>query len=126
MGGAVAAVNFFASTDDATQDKAAVRASAPGEPASPPRALAGVLKAGNVVIEHGLPAEGPALRALARDVGGPSTAALRRAGQAVEVRSSPSAGGVIAYAYQRRLRARDASDPALREFAEYWLGRGAP
>jgi hypothetical protein len=119
-------VSFFASTDDATQDKAAVSASAPGEPATPPSRLAPLLRAGNIVIEHDLRGEGAALRALARDIAGPPSAALQRAGQAIEVRYSPSAGGVVAYAYQRRLRARDAADPTLREFAEYWLGRGAP
>jgi hypothetical protein len=33
---------------------------------------------------------------------------------------------VVALAWAHLLRVRDASDPALREFVGFWLGRGAP
>lgn len=85
-----------------------------------------MLGPGNVVIEHDRRADGPALQALAEEIAGPATPALRRAGQAVEVRYSRGAGGIVARSAQGRLVARSASDPALRAFVEHWLGRGAP
>jgi hypothetical protein len=35
-------------------------------------------------------------------------------------------GPATALAWKRILRADDPADPALREFAEFWLGRGIP
>ena len=39
--------------------------------------------------------------------------------------AAPGTEGVIARAWRHLLRAVDPADPALREFADYWLGRGA-
>jgi hypothetical protein len=101
--------------------------------ATAPRGLQAPLRAGNIVIEY--PTVGPSARPLfdvaplhrlVRDVAGadPAPVALRRAGQAIELRGVGGRDAIVAYAYRRILRTRDPADPALREFAEYWLGRG--
>ena len=83
------------------------------------------LAQGNVVILYadGPPAE---LRRLQRDVaGGPFDAEIAAAGQAVVLAEAD----VPAYegrAWGRRLAVEDPQDPRLREFAEAWLGSGAP
>ncbi len=63
-------------------------------------------------------------RDLAEEIAGPPSQALRDAGQAVLVQSGTGRGGIVARAWRRELRAEDPEDPALREFVEYWLGRG--
>ena len=40
-------------------------------------------------------------------------------------RPNQTAGPVVAHAVGRRLVTEAADDPKLREFTEYWLGRGA-
>jgi hypothetical protein len=115
-------------------DSGRVRAGAagPGAPVAggaPPGlspALRRSLARGDVVLAYGTPRATGALRALADDVqGGPPDPALAAAGQAVLLVRQPGTAGVVALAWRRRLSARSPSDPALRAFAEYWLGRGA-
>jgi hypothetical protein len=110
---------FFNSRDDATigEDKAA-----PGK--ADPSLTDERLERGNVVILYGRPADREGLEALAREVSGPSDAALSEAGQAIIIERTPSEG-IIATAYRRTLTVRTPDDPVLREFIEYWLGRGA-
>ena len=67
----------------------------------------------------------PALVKLQKDVAGPFDAELAAAGQAVILAPRQGAGPATALAWNRILRA-DPSDPALHEFAEFWLGRGIP
>ena len=67
----------------------------------------------------------PALVKLQRDVAGAFDAELAAAGQAVILAPRQGAGAATALAWKRILRA-DPSDPALRGFAEFWLGRGIP
>ena len=120
LAGTVAIVSFLQSREDsdigATDDGPGVAAPDETEPR---------LRAGNLVLTHRSQADGPALRALAEDLAGPPDPALEEAGQAIAVEHRPDqAQAVVARAYRRRLEADSARDPALRRFAEYWLGRG--
>jgi hypothetical protein len=80
------------------------------------------LELGNVVILYDEPS--PALERLQKDVAGPFDAELAAAGQAVILARRDGAGPATALAWRRELRVDDPSDPALREFAEAWLGVG--
>jgi hypothetical protein len=84
------------------------------------------LELGNVVILYDGPRPAPALMRLQKDVAGPFDAELAAAGQAVILARRAGAGPATALAWKRILRARDPADPALRDFAEFWLGRGIP
>ena len=82
------------------------------------------LALGNVVLRYAGSRPPAALRELQDELTGPFDAEIAAAGQAVVL-----AGGgktVEALAWGRRLRARSPGDPALRTFAEAWLGEGAP
>jgi hypothetical protein len=80
------------------------------------------LELGNVVVLYERPS--PALSQLQEEVAGPFDASLAAAGQAVVLAPRAGAGPATALAWRRVLRAGDPTDPALREFAEAWLGRG--
>lgn len=123
---ALGAITFFNARDDATTGVGG-EISAPGRPASNPSGLEPLLRAGNVVIEHpGTAATERELRALADEISGSEDlAALRDAGQAVELRDGATNGRITARAWERALTTSDPSDPALRAFVEHWLGRGA-
>jgi hypothetical protein len=83
------------------------------------------LELGDVVILYDSREPPAALDRLQDDVmGGPFDAEVAAAGQAVILARRPSAGPATALAWRRILRADDPSDPALREFTEFWLGRG--
>jgi hypothetical protein len=83
------------------------------------------LETGNVVLAYGTGQPPPGLRALADDAaGGAFDPALVQAGQAVVLARRPGTSGIVALAWRHLLRARSASDPELRRFVEYWLGRG--
>jgi hypothetical protein len=88
--------------------------------------LVQALQLGNVVILYAGARPAPALVRLQKDVAGPFDAELAAAGQAVILARRAGAGPATALAWQRILRASDPSDPALRQFAEFWLGRGIP
>ncbi|MEA2154738.1 MAG: hypothetical protein QOE11_878 [Solirubrobacteraceae bacterium] len=117
--GAVAVVGaVLAARDDATVKPSG----GPGAPratnASPKVA------AGNVVLLYSDERLTSRLRALAADIGGPPDPALVAAGQAVILQRRPGLRvAVTAVTSARRLEAGDPGDPALRAFAEYWLGR---
>jgi hypothetical protein len=83
------------------------------------------LAAGDVVIVYGGAAPPPRAIALAKVVAAPFTPALAAAGQAVILSPLVATRGLIALAWTRMLRVGSASDPALRAFVSYWLGRGA-
>jgi hypothetical protein len=87
--------------------------------------LVNALALGDVVILYDGARPDPALVKLQKDVAGPFDAELAAAGQAVILAPRPGAGPATALAWKRILRA-DPSDPALHEFAEFWLGRGIP
>jgi Protein of unknown function (DUF3105) len=82
------------------------------------------LELGNVVILYEQQQPSPALERLQEEVSGPFDAELAAAGQAVILARRDGAGPATALAWRRVLRSDDPSDPALREFAETWLGVG--
>jgi hypothetical protein len=88
--------------------------------------LVTALELGNVVILYAGSHPAPALVRLQEDVAGPFDAELAAAGQAVILARRAGSGPATALAWQRILRADDPADPGLREFAEFWLGRGIP
>jgi hypothetical protein len=84
------------------------------------------LEAGDVILFYGTARPLAGARALAADVAGASfTSAIAAAGQAVILARRPGTSGVIAAAWRHLQPAASVSDPRVRAFAEYWLGRGA-
>jgi uncharacterized protein DUF3105 len=88
--------------------------------------LVQAVELGNVVILYDAAKPPPALVKLQDEVAGPFDAELAAAGQAVILARRAGAAPATALAYKRILRADDPADPELREFAEFWLGRGIP
>lgn len=85
------------------------------------------LEAGNVVFLYGSPTPPSDLPAVAQSVAaGPFTPDLAAAGQAVVLARRAGTRGILALAWRHRMVASSASDPALAQFADAWLGRGAP
>jgi hypothetical protein len=84
------------------------------------------LEVGDVVLMYGSRTPPPGLRTLAQAVAGPFSPALAAAGQAVILSRRAGTRGVTGVAWTHLLRVRSPSDPLLRQFADYWLGRGAP
>jgi hypothetical protein len=121
LAGTVGVIAFFQARDDANigGEQSGPGVEAPGETGER-------LRAGNVLLTYRSPADADALRALADEVAGPPDPALEEAGQAILVERRPDQSApIVARAFQRRLEARSADDPALRAFAEAWLGQGA-
>jgi hypothetical protein len=118
--GAVAVSLAINARDDASVERSAgpgVARAAGAQPAVVP---------GNVVLLYSDERLTAALRKLALDTGGPATPAVVAAGQAVVVRRQPGLRvAVVGLTSARRLDARGPDDRRLREFIEYWLGRGA-
>lgn len=85
-----------------------------------------VLASGDVVISYGGRSPPPGLQALARAVAGPFTPALAAAGQAVILARRPGTAGLIGLAWTHIIYVSAADDPALEQFARFWLGRGVP
>lgn len=83
------------------------------------------LELGDVVLAYPGARPPGALRTLQEEVAGPFDPELAAAGQAVVLARVPGIEGVQALAWRHRLQAGSPGDPALRSFAEYWLGRGA-
>lgn len=116
--GAVAAL--LASRDDSTVS------SAGGPGVVRPAGARPVVAAGNVVLLYSDERLTRGLRELATDIGGPPDKALVAAGQAVIVQRRPNQPvPVVAVSATHQIDATGPEDPALREFAEYWLGRDA-
>ena len=83
------------------------------------------LELGDVILFYGTAKPPAELRALQDDVSGPFDTEVAAAGQQVILARRPGVEGVTAAAWRRLLRAGSAGDPALRAFAEAWIGRGA-
>lgn len=105
------------------QTPAAIRSDRDGTHLSEDQTLH-ALELGDVVLLYGTSAPPAALRALQRSVSGPFDPVLAANGAAVILGYRPGTDGVTALAWRRVLHAPSASDPALQEFADYWLGRG--
>src|SRR4051794_36494272 len=126
----VGLVAFLASRDSGPVHHSAP--AGPGQPVAggaPPGLSPGLrdsLRRGDVLLAYGSPAPPRGLGALANAVqGGPPDPALAAAGQAVLLVRQPGTTGVVGLAWRRRQPAPSPADPALRRFAEYWLGWGA-
>lgn len=83
------------------------------------------LELGDIVIAYGEAQPPSALRALQQSVAGPFTPALAAAGQAVILWPRPGTNGYIGLAWTRMLHVREVG-PLLKQFAERYLGQGAP
>jgi hypothetical protein len=88
--------------------------------------LLGALAAGDVVILYGGAQPPPGLTTLAQALGPSFTPALVQSGQAVILGRRPGTAGLVGLAWAHMIRSASVLDPRLREFAAYWLGRGAP
>jgi hypothetical protein len=87
--------------------------------------LLSALELGDVVILYPTRALEPPLRRFADQLAGPFSAPLAAAGQAIVLDRDPRRGGITALAWRHLLRVSGAGDPALRDFANFWLGHGA-
>lgn len=83
------------------------------------------LASGDVVILYGERRPPVALQTLARALAPAFSPDLARSGQAVILAHRPGTNRLIGLAWAHMLTVADASDPRLRDFAAYWLGRGA-
>ena len=83
------------------------------------------LEVGDVVIVYGTRDPPPGLLAFADSVAPRFSQALAAAGQAVILVHRPRYPGVAALAWAHLLRVSGPDDPRLRQFVEFWLGRGA-
>jgi len=83
------------------------------------------LARGNVVIMYGSSLPPPGLAALARAVAGPFTPALAAAGEALILARRPGTVGMIGLAWTHIVYVSAPDDPVLKQFALFWLGRGA-
>lgn len=145
IGGFVLVLLFFEGRDDSQVPQAASGGDVPGQVVTDQRRaqsptpirsdrdgtrlnddqLLHALALGDVVLLYGTRAPPAALRALQQRVSGRFDPVLAANGAAVVLAYRPGIDGVTALAWKRMLRAPGASDPALQEFADYWLGRGA-
>jgi hypothetical protein len=83
------------------------------------------LELGDVVVMYGTPSPPPGLRPLASSLAAPFTPALAATGQAVVLARRQGTAGVLGLAWAHMVRVARPSDPLLRSFIDYWLGRGA-
>ena len=84
------------------------------------------LETGDVVFMYGSRRPPAGLRAVARAVAPPFTAALAAAGQAVILARRAGTDGVLGLAWTRLVRVSGPADPLLAAFARDTLGQGAP
>jgi hypothetical protein len=84
------------------------------------------LSLGDVVLMYGTRTPPPGLAATARSVAPAFTPALVATGQAAVLAYRPGTTGVLGLAWAHMVHVRSPTDPTLRAFAQYWLGRGAP
>jgi Protein of unknown function (DUF3105) len=83
------------------------------------------LARGDVVFMYGVSQLPTGLAELAHSIA-PFSPALARAGQSVILARRPGTMGVLGLAWTHTVQVSGPEDPLLRQFAEYWLGRGAP
>jgi hypothetical protein len=91
-----------------------------------PDQLLEALEVGDVVIAYGTPSPPPGLEQLARQVAPPFNPALVATGDELILARRPGTNGLIGLAWAHMIRSASATDPMLKVFASYWIGRGAP
>jgi hypothetical protein len=85
------------------------------------------LSVGDVVFMYGTPRPPAGLTAVADGIAPAAfSPALAATGQAVVLAYRPGTTGVIGLAWAHMVHVRSPTDPTLRSFGQYWLGRGAP
>jgi hypothetical protein len=85
------------------------------------------LSVGDVVLMYGTSKPPPGLATLANAVAPAAfSPALAATGQAVVLAYRPGTTGVMGLAWAHMVHVRSPTDPTLRSFAQYWLGRGVP
>jgi hypothetical protein len=85
------------------------------------------LSVGDVVLMYGSRKPPTGLAAVADGIAPAAfSPALAATGQAVVLAYRPATTGVIGMAWAHMVHVRSPTDPTLRSFAQYWLGRGAP
>ncbi len=84
------------------------------------------LELGNVVVMYGSRRPPPGLRALALSLAPPFTPELAMAGQTVILARRPGMRGLLGLAWAHAIAVGGPHDPRLRQFVQFWLGRGAP
>lgn len=84
------------------------------------------LETGDVVFVYSGPTPPRGLAGVARSIAAPFSPALAAAGQSVILASRPGTVGIVGLAWTRMVRVNVAAAPLLKEFAQAWLGRGAP
>jgi hypothetical protein len=115
----IGAAAYLSSRDDATVASAR-QAGRPRPPGARP-----AVRPGNVLVLYADRHQAAQLRALRRELSG-SGPALAEAGQALLVRRDAGLRvPIVALSARHRQDARAASEPAVRGFVEYWLGRAA-
>jgi hypothetical protein len=88
--------------------------------------LLSALQVGDVVIMYGTPQPPSGLTKLVGSLAAPFSPALAATGQAVILSVRPGTDGLIGLAWTHEVRVRTPTDPLLRQFISFWLGRGAP
>lgn len=83
------------------------------------------LESGDVVIAYAGRRPPAGLVSLADQIAGPFTPSLALAGQAVILARRPGTVGLVGLAWAHQVHVSAPNDSLLREFAQYWLGRGA-
>ena len=85
------------------------------------------LSVGDVVLMYGTHTPPPGLAAVANGIAPAAfSPALAATGQAVVLAYRPGTTGVMGLAWAHMVHVRSPTDPTLRSFSQYWLGRGAP
>lgn len=84
------------------------------------------LEMGDVVIFYGSHQPPAGLAQFARSVAPAFTPALAAIGETVIIAPRPGTRGLVATAWTHLLQTNGPSDPQLRDFVDFWLGRGAP
>ena len=83
------------------------------------------LSLGDVVVMYGGRRPPKGLTALADSITAPFSAALAASGQAVILARRPGTAGLLGLAWTRLVHVHSVTDPQLRSFILFWLGRGA-
>jgi hypothetical protein len=84
------------------------------------------LEVGDVVIFYGTRQPPAGLQQLANSAAPRFTPALAAVGETVIVAPRSGTEGLVAAAWTHLLQVPGPGDPQLRQFVEFWLGRGAP